>query len=101
MYLSLGDRPDLAEQALAELDLTKRWVLDIVESDQPLDNNKELREFVNRHLPFVNVMSLGQVLALRKLRKQASELTDEEHDGYLYLLLCTVAGVSAGVQNTG
>ena len=101
MYLSLGDRPDLAEQALAELDLTKRWVLDIVQSDHPLANNKELHEFVNRHMPFVNVMSLGQALALRKLRKQASELTEAEREGYTYLLLCTVAGVSAGVQNTG
>ena len=101
MYLSLGDRPDLAERALAELDLTRRWVLNIVESDHPLDNNRELRGFVDRHLPFVNVMSLGQVLALRKLRKHADELTKEEREGYIYLLLCTVAGVSAGVQNTG
>ncbi len=101
MYLSLGDRSDLAEQVLAELELTKRWVLDIVESDRPLASSKELRELVDRHLPFVNVMSLGQVLALRKLRKQASELTEEEREGYTYLLLCTVAGVSAGVQNTG
>ena len=101
MYLSLGDRPDLAEQALAELDLTRRWVLDIVQSDHPLANNKELHEFVNRHMPFVNVMSLGQALALRKLRKQANELTEAEREGYTYLLLCTVAGVSAGVQNTG
>ncbi|MBR3226319.1 MAG: phosphoenolpyruvate carboxylase [Atopobiaceae bacterium] len=76
-------------------------MLNIVESDQPLANDDELREIVNRHLPFVNVMSLGQVLALRKLRKQASELTEEERVGYTYLLLCTVAGVSAGVQNTG
>ncbi len=101
MYLSLGDRPDLTERALAELELTKRWVLDIVESDHPLAHNKELREFLNRHLPLVNVMSLGQIFAMRKLRKHAGELTEEEREGYIYLLLCTVTGISAGVQNTG
>ena len=73
-------------------------MLDIVERDQVLAESDGLHWFVNGHLPFVNTMSLGQVLALRK---QAGELTDEEREGYKHLLLCTVAGVSAGVQNTG
>ena len=76
-------------------------MLDIVESDHPLAHNKELGEFLNRHLPPVNVMSLGQIFAMRKLRKHAGELTEEEREGYIYLLLCTVTGISAGVQNTG
>ncbi len=58
---SLGDRPDLASQALAELGLTMRWVLDIVGVEKPLAESGELRAFASIHPPFVHVMSLVQV----------------------------------------
>ena len=37
--------------------------------------------------------------ALRRLR--AGDLAPEERDALTYLILCTVSGVAAGLQNTG
>ena len=52
--------------------------------------------------PFVNVLSLAQVRALDRLRsKEGDEMGDEERAELTYLILCTVSGVAAGLQNTG
>ena len=53
--------------------------------------------------PYVDVLSLTQVLALKSLRKKVDkeELSHGKREGYTYLILCTVSGVAAGLQNTG
>ena len=51
--------------------------------------------------PYVDVLSLAQVRALRVIRSQQDELSDEAKAEYLALILATVTGVSAGLQNTG
>ena len=49
----------------------------------------------------MNVLSVEQAHALRELREGDGELTSEERDRLVYLILCTVSGVAAGLQNTG
>ena len=53
--------------------------------------------------PYVDALSVTQVLALRSLRKKVDkeELTHGQKENYTYLILCTVSGVAAGLQNTG
>jgi phosphoenolpyruvate carboxylase len=99
MYLALGSREDLAETVLGELERTKHWVLAITQSAWPLEHRHVLGPLVRARLPFVNVLSLVQVRTLKKLRSQ--ELTSEERAACLHLVLCTVSGVAAGLQNTG
>lgn len=99
LYLSLGDRSDLAEKVLDEMALTRRWVLAIVGDAWPLEHRRVLGPVIRMRLPFVNVLSVTQALALRRLR--AGDLTPEERDALTYLILCTVSGVAAGLQNTG
>ena len=101
MYLSLGGRTDLSEKVLDELRLTLRWVLAITSDERPLDNRRILGPVIRLRLPFVNALSLIQVLALRRLRERGESFTPEERDRLTYLILCTVSGVSAGLQNTG
>lgn len=101
MYLSLGGRTDLSEKVLDELRLTLRWVLAITSDERPLGNRRILGPVIRLRLPFVNALSLIQVLALRRLRERGESLTPEERDRLTYLILCTVSGVSAGLQNTG
>ena len=101
MYLSLGGRVDLSEKVLDELRLTLRWVLAITGDERPLNNRRILGPVIRLRLPFVNALSLTQVLALRQLRDRGESLTPEERDRLTYLILCTVSGVSAGLQNTG
>ena len=50
-----------------------------------------------------DALSVTQVLALRSLRKRVDkeELTHGQKANYTYLILCTVSGVAAGLQNTG
>lgn len=99
LYLGLGERDDLAEKVLAEMELTRRWVLAIVGDEWPLQHRRVLGPVIRMRLPFVNVLSVTQALALRRLR--SGDLTPEERDQLTYLILCTVSGVAAGLQNTG
>ena len=101
MYLSLGDRPDLDEKVLSEMALTKKWVLAITDSEWPLAHRRVLGPVVRMRLPFVNVLSMTQARALRALRDRGQDMTPEEREKYVYLILCTVSGVAAGLQNTG
>ena len=102
MYLALGDRDDLAETVLDEMALTTRWVLAITGNEWPLEKRRVLGPLVRMRRPFVNVLSLAQVRALDRLRsKEGDEMGDEERAELTYLILCTVSGVAAGLQNTG
>ncbi|MFT3889201.1 MAG: phosphoenolpyruvate carboxylase [Arachnia sp.] len=98
LYLELGDRPDLTDLVLEEMDLTKRWLIRIVGGEDLLDNRPELHTAVHLRSPYVDVLSLLQLRALRVLRSEAPEGTGSEWE---HLLLLSVSGVSAGLQNTG
>lgn len=100
-YLELGERPDLTNLVLDEMRLTRTWVLAIVGSDWPLQGRHVLGPVVRMRLPFVNVLSLTQVYALAKLRMNGDRLSEDERFRLTYLILCTVSGVAAGLQNTG
>ncbi|WP_171784978.1 phosphoenolpyruvate carboxylase [Isoptericola halotolerans] len=110
-YLALGDRDDLAAMVLEELRLTREWVLKITGNEWPLASRRVLGRAVQLRSPYVDALSLLQVRALRALRTQgASEgLTVDDgewvdggyKDRWRHLLLLTVNGVSAGLQNTG
>ena len=99
LYLALDERDELADKVLEEMELTRRWVLQIVGDEWPLQHRRVLGPVIRMRLPFVNVLSVTQALALRRLR--AGDLTPEERDSLTYLILCTVSGVAAGLQNTG
>lgn len=97
-YLALGDRPDLDELILDEMALTREWVLKITGKDRVLANLRVLGRAVQMRSPYVDALSLIQLRALRGLRLGASE---EETEQLQRLLLLTLNGVAAGLQNTG
>lgn len=101
LYLALGDRGDLAKKVIDEMRLTLKWVLAIVDDEWPLQKRRVLGPVIRMRLPFVNVLSVTQVRALRTLRTEGDHLTPEERERFIYLILCTVSGVAAGLQNTG
>lgn len=101
MYLALGSRDDLAKKVLEEMRLTRKWVLAIVGDAWPLEHRRVLGPVIRARLPFVNVLSVTQVRALREMRTRGEHLTPEERERFIYLILCTVSGVAAGLQNTG
>jgi len=107
-YLALGDRPDLAALVTEEMELTREWVRKATGRGEILEGRPVLRRAVRLRSPYVDALSLLQLRALRALRTSASDAvgqgapgqadpTDPDHR----LLLLTVNGIAAGLQNTG
>ena len=98
-YLALGDRDDLAQLVMDEMTLTRDWVIRIAGGDGLLANKPVLQRAVKLRSPYVDALSLLQLRALRALRDAPRDgVTDA---GQQRLLLLSVSGVAAGLQNTG
>jgi phosphoenolpyruvate carboxylase len=99
-YLELGDRQDLTQLMLDEHELTTEWVLKVLDSDRLLAGRRVLGRAVELRNPYVDALSYLQLRALRTLRTDDS-LDEEQIVRTRRLLLLTVSGVAAGLQNTG
>ncbi len=97
-YLELGGRDDLTAAVLAEYDLTRHFVLAVTEHDRLLANRPVLSRAVVLRDPYVDALSYLQLRALSTLR---AESAPEERETLDRLLLLTVSGIAAGLQNTG
>ncbi|MQA87661.1 MAG: phosphoenolpyruvate carboxylase [Streptosporangiales bacterium] len=98
-YLSLGDRSDLTEKVLAEYDKTAGLVLAVTGHSRLLENRRVLSQAVELRNPYVDALSYLQLRALTAMR---AGVADEAERARLEgLLLLTVNGVAAGLQNTG
>ena len=100
MYLALGDRDDLSEKVLSEMRLTRKWALAITGDDWPLQGRRVLGRTVRLRSPYIDALSILQVEALRALRN-GDAMSAPAREEYIFLILCTVSGVAAGLQNTG
>ncbi|MBW9110859.1 phosphoenolpyruvate carboxylase [Microbacterium ureisolvens] len=98
-YLELGDRDDLASLVRDEMRLTRDWVIRITGGTELLGNKPVLQRAVKMRSPYVDALSLLQLRALRALR-EAPEGAPVDPD-LQRLLLLSVSGVAAGLQNTG
>jgi len=98
-YLELGNRPDLTELVLEEMALTRQWVVDITEQERLLAGHNVLGRAVQLRSPYVDALSLIQLRALRALRADDGE--GPVDDQLRRVMLLSVNGVAAGLQNTG
>jgi phosphoenolpyruvate carboxylase len=98
-YLELGGRPELTELVLAEHARTTQWVLRIEGHDRLLENRRVLGRAVELRNPYVDALSYLQLRAFRTLRTEG--VSEGEADRLRRLVLLTVNGVAAGLQNTG
>jgi phosphoenolpyruvate carboxylase len=99
-YLHLGGRPDLADQVLAEYDLTRRLVLAVTEHDRLVEDRPVLSRAIVLRDPYVDALSYLQLRALTALRAE-DPVPEEERAALDRTLLLTVSGIAAGLQNTG
>ena len=104
-YLALGGRPELTETVLAEYDLTRRLVLAVTGHDRLLaaagavPRGRAARPVRGRTVP---PPAAGADRAARRRRGPHSPTALTETSERLgRLLLLTVNGVAAGLQNTG
>ena len=93
-YLALGERPDLTRRVLDEYDRTLERVLAVTRHKRLLESRHVLSWAIELRNPYVDALSHLQLRALRELRARQSS-------GAERLLLLTVNGVAAGLQNTG
>jgi phosphoenolpyruvate carboxylase len=100
-YLALGGRDDLTALVLDEYDLTRRLVLTATGHDRLLADRHVLSRAVALRDPYVDALSYLQLRALRALRGLVPDTQDDERQRLERLLLLTVNGVAAGLQNTG
>ena len=100
-YLALGGRGDLTELVLAEYDLTKRLVLAVTGHERLLSDRHVLSRAVALRDPYVDALSFLQLRALAALREAEPADGDAGQERLERLLLLTVNGVAAGLQNTG
>ena len=98
-YLALGGRPDLTDRVLDEYDLTRRLVLAVTGHDRLVANRLVLSRAIVLRDPYVDALSYLQLRALSALR--ADDADAEERTALTRLLLLTVSGIAAGLQNTG
>jgi phosphoenolpyruvate carboxylase len=102
-YLALGGRDGLTARVLAEYDLTRRLVLAVTGHDRLLADRPVLSRAVTLRDPYVDALSYLQLRALAALRAPGSGNAPDsgERERLERLLLLTVNGVAAGLQNTG
>jgi phosphoenolpyruvate carboxylase len=98
-YLALGGRPDLTDRVLTEYDLTRRLVLAVTGHDRLVANRPVLSRAIVLRDPYVDALSYLQLRALSALR--ADDADPAERTALTHLLLLTVSGIAAGLQNTG
>ena len=98
-YLSLGGRDDLTARVLSEYDLTVDRVLAVTGHSRLLESHRVLSWAVELRNPYVDALSHIQLHALQGLRREPVD--EQERQKLEHVLLVTVNGVAAGLQNTG
>ena len=97
-HLALGGRPDLETSVLGEYDRALDGVLAILDQPRLLASRPVLSWAVALRNPYVDALSHLQLRALRALRQSdrgAASMVNER------LLVLTMNGIAAGLQNTG
>jgi phosphoenolpyruvate carboxylase len=98
-YLKLGRQPGIADRLLTEYDRTIDRILAVTGQSRLLENRRVLSWAVELRNPYIDALCHLQLRALRALRSENAK--DGERRRLEQLLLLTVNGIAAGLQNTG
>jgi phosphoenolpyruvate carboxylase len=97
LYLDRGERQDLVGAIREEFRLTRRLVRDVTGNERLLARHPILRLAVDLRNPYVDALSFLQLRFLGELHRSDGPLAAQLSE----LVRLTVAGIAAGLQNTG
>jgi phosphoenolpyruvate carboxylase len=104
LYAGLVEEEEVREPIfaaiLAEYRLTRRWILQITEQREILDNEPVLQRSVRLRNPYVDPLNFIQVALLRRLRA-LPDPEGVEAQPLLQAIFLTINGIAAGLKNTG
>jgi phosphoenolpyruvate carboxylase len=101
-YLRFGGRPDLLAAIREEFRRTRALVLEVTGAERLLGQRRVLRRAVDLRNPYVDALSFLQVRFLAELRARGGAAAASPAAARMAdLVLLTVNGVAAGLQNTG
>jgi phosphoenolpyruvate carboxylase len=105
-YLAAGGREDIVAAILDEQERSVSGVLAVTGQARLLDQHRVLGRAVELRNPYIDALSYLQMRALRELRDVPGEDDPGEDDpgreqALRRLVLLTINGVAAGLQNTG
>jgi phosphoenolpyruvate carboxylase len=99
-YSTLAKDQKTSEQIIKkiqeEYDLTENLMLQIIDSERLLADNKKLALSLYRRKPYMDPLNYIQVMLLRKHRN-----TKEHEEAVFNPLLRTIHAIAAGLRNTG
>ncbi|MFZ0179982.1 MAG: phosphoenolpyruvate carboxylase [Candidatus Dormiibacterota bacterium] len=98
-YLRLGGEPQIADLILAEYDRTIDGIQAVTGQSRLLEKRRVLSWAVELRNPYIDALCHLQLRALRALR--SGDAADADRRRLEQLLLLTVNGIAAGLQNTG
>jgi phosphoenolpyruvate carboxylase len=98
--LAVGGRPDIVDIVAAEYDRAVEGVLAVTGQRRLLERRSVLGPAVRLRSPYIDALSFLQLHALRALRDEQAH-TEAEATAWRRVLLLTLNGVAAGLQNTG
>ncbi|CAN5490148.1 phosphoenolpyruvate carboxylase [soil metagenome] len=93
--LQQGDRPDLTDRVMTEMALTTRLVLAVTEQDALLERRPVVAQATMLRDPYVDVLSAVQQRWVPAARADGATDADRE------VLMLTMNGIAAALQNTG
>ncbi len=99
LYLDTGQRPELVQMIREEFQRTRRQVTQATGHQRMLAGRPVLRRAVDLRNPYVDALSFLQLRFLGEVRRQTPGTADSAR--LLDLVLLTINGVAAGLQNTG
>lgn len=98
-YTTLSSKPDatgiLFDMIKQEYRLSRRALLDILQTDALLSGNRTLARSLALRIPYLNALNSLQVLLLKELRRTPG------NQDLLKLVHLTINGVAQGLRNTG
>ncbi len=83
----------------AEYDRTRDRILQVAQLDGLLEESPRLARSIQRRDPYIDPLNHIQLMLMR--RYQDPELTEDESQRWVSLLLRTINGIAAGQRNTG